>query len=496
MSGETKKTAICLVGLASLCAMFRAPFFGTLTVGVTSGFSELRVIYDLAIILLGCLLAALSLLRVRKPSQGRRGGIGLVPCAGVGLLAVASVIAISAGRATGVTNQGFYIAFIIVLCIGFAALVTGWFHVLVGLPRDKITVMVTGAFVVSHIFGLLDAFPREWASMLSSSYPLIALIGLYLLRNAPANRSAREPEPLLRSDYLRAVQICTMILIFAELLCGAFLRSRWAHGGVNYAPNPRTIYSYLVSLGVGLVFLCIAWRSKTTSGCTLAIGSIGLVGFVLFVVLFAFASPQSFAPFVTALYSALLVYFMALVSLWGIDGRHAFISCAAIFLVVFGFAAGITSSIIPAILVYLQLTPADFLGPVGTAAGLAISLGMCVVLFVMTVVNRRLFMDRLDQGGGAKHEEAVTEPDPSFELSSDERHEYAMDMIAARYALTERERETASLMARGYTAKHVAEDLTVAVSTVKGYSKSIYRKMGIHRKDELIEIVKEIKKQV
>lgn len=62
MSGETKKTAICLVGLASLCAMFRAPFFGTLTVGVTSGFSELRVIYDLAIILLGCLLAALSLL--------------------------------------------------------------------------------------------------------------------------------------------------------------------------------------------------------------------------------------------------------------------------------------------------------------------------------------------------------------------------------------------------------------------------------------------------
>ena len=71
-----------------------------------------------------------------------------------------------------------------------------------------------------------------------------------------------------------------------------------------------------------------------------------------------------------------------------------------------------------------------------------------------------------------------------------------MDMIAARYDLTEREQETASLMARGYTAKRVAEELTVAVSTVKGYSKSIYRKMGIHRKDELIEIVKEVKKQV
>ena len=198
--------------------------------------------------------------------------------------------------------------------------------------------------------------------------------------------------------------------------------------------------------------------------------------------------------FVTALYSALLVYSMALISLWGIDGKHSFISCAAVFLVMFGGTAGITSSIIPAILAYLQLTPADFLAPVGAAAGLVISLGMCVVLFVMIVVNRRLFMNKLDQNESALDDDVTVQP--KYELSSDERHEYAMDMIAVRYDLTERERETASLMARGYTAKHVAEELTVAVSTVKGYRKSIYRKMGIHRKDELIEIVKETKSQV
>lgn len=474
--------------------MFRAPFFGTLTMGITGGFSELRVVYDIVIIFLGCALAALSLLRVRKSLENLQARIGLVPCALMGILAVIGVLVTSAGRILGVTSQGFYIVAIITLCVGFAALVVGWFRVLMGLSRDKVTIMVTGAFVVSHVFGLFDAFPREWASMLSLSYPLLALICLYLLRNVPACQPVRGPEPLLRSDYLRIVQICTMILIFAELLCGAFLRSRWAHGGVNYAPNPRTIYSYLVSLGVGLVFLCIAWRSKTTSGCTLVIGFIGLVGFVMFVVLFSLVPPQSFSMFVTALYSALLVYSMALISLWGIDGKHSFISCAALFLVMFGGTAGITSSIIPAILVYLQLTPADFLAPVGAAAGLVISLGMCVVLFVMIVVNRRLFMNQLDQNESALNDDVTAQP--RYELSSDERHEYVMDMIAARYDLTERERETASLMARGYTAKHVAEELTVAVSTVKGYSKSIYRKMGIHRKDELIEIVKETKKQV
>lgn len=494
MSGETKKTVICLVGLASLCAMFRAPFFGSLTMGITSNFSGLRVVYDAVLILIGCILALVSLQRTKALREGERLEDRLVTYAVGGILAVVGVVANSAGRSLGITADAFYVVSIVVLCIGFAALVVGWFRVLVGLSKDKITTMITGAFVVSHVFGLFDVFPRGWASMLSLSYPLLALICLYLLRNVPACQPERGSEPLLRSDYLRIVQICTMILIFAELLCGAFLRSRWAHGGVNYAPNPRTIYSYLVSLGVGLAFLCIAWRSKTTSGCTLVIGSIGLVGFIVFVVLFSLVPPQSFSMFVTALYSALLVYSMALISLWGIDGKHSFISCAAVFLVMFGGTAGITSSIIPAILAYLQLTPADFLAPVGAAAGLVISLGMCVVLFVMIVVNRRLFMDKLDQNESALDDDVTAQP--KYELSSDERHEYAMDMIAARYDLTERERETASLMARGYTAKHVAEELTVAVSTVKGYSKSIYRKMGIHRKDELIEIVKETKNQV
>ena len=68
-----------------------------------------------------------------------------------------------------------------------------------------------------------------------------------------------------------------------------------------------------------------------------------------------------------------------------------------------------------------------------------------------------------------------------------------MERIAAQYGLTERERETASYIAKGYTTRRVAEELVVATSTVQSHSKSIYRKMGIHRKDELIQIVNEEK---
>ncbi len=482
--------------MGAFCAMLRPPFFGSLTVGLAPDLLTLRMAYDAAVILLGCVLAALSLWRVRRRAVRLRAPDSLVPFAAAGMLAVAGVLAINAGRILEVTAEGFYVASIIALCVGIASLALGWFCVLMQLPRDTVAALVMGAFVVSHVFGIADLLPRDWASVLSALYPLLALVMLCLW---PQHEAAESPDgagaPLLQNDYLRKVQICTMVLVFAEVLCGAFLRSRWAHGGVGYTPRPATVYSYLVSVCIGLVFWYIARRTRTTAECTLAIGSIGLVGFVTATVLFAFAPPRLLAPFVTGLYSALVVYSMALIALWGTDGRHTALACAATFLEMFGLASGVTSSIVPAVLAYLHLTPAEFLVPVGVAAGLLVSLGMCSVLFAMAIVHREAFLDKLSRSEETGAGEGALR-DKEEPPSSIERHERVMDLIAAEYGLTERERETASLMARGYTAGRVAEELVVAASTVKGYSKSIYRKMGIHRKDELIETVNEAKRSI
>ncbi|PWL79565.1 MAG: hypothetical protein DBY20_02150 [Coriobacteriia bacterium] len=494
MSGETKKTVICLVGLAAFCAMFRPPFIGTLLAGTSSSLPIFRITHDAAIILLGCAFALVALWRGRKYRGRLRPKVNLSVLAGAGILAVAGVLAINVGSALGIGEDAFYIASIIALCIGFASLAAGWFHVLMGLPRHTIAIMVMGAFVASHVFGVFDCFPREWAPVLCIVYPVLAAIMLFLLRTESSTLPERETD-VLSNPYLRKVQVCTMVLILAELVCSAFLRSSWAHGGVNYTPYPNVIYTYLISAGIGAVFLCIAWRSKTTAGCTLAVGSIGLVSFMIAVVLFAFVPMRVINPFITGLYSALLVYLVALISLWGMDGRHSAFSCAAAFLVIYGLVFSIAYSIVPAVLAYYNIISTDILFTVSIAAGFVISIGMCVVLFILIVVQRKPFHEEIAQQiDAAAQPQSAPAPEPDF--SSAERHERAMDVIAERYGLTERERETASLMARGYTAKHVAEELTVAVSTVKGYSKSIYRKMGIHRKDELIEIVKETKNQV
>ena len=61
--------------------------------------------------------------------------------------------------------------------------------------------------------------------------------------------------------------------------------------------------------------------------------------------------------------------------------------------------------------------------------------------------------------------------------------------LAQRYAITDSERAVMELLSQGMTFSAAAKELTLSENTVRSHSKSIYRKMGIHTKQELIDIV-------
>ena len=56
------------------------------------------------------------------------------------------------------------------------------------------------------------------------------------------------------------------------------------------------------------------------------------------------------------------------------------------------------------------------------------------------------------------------------------------------YGFTSREAQVAVLFASGYSLGRVAEELAITKGTAQGYSRSAYRKAGIHSKDELIDL--------
>ena len=63
--------------------------------------------------------------------------------------------------------------------------------------------------------------------------------------------------------------------------------------------------------------------------------------------------------------------------------------------------------------------------------------------------------------------------------------------MGERYGLTEREEEVLAQLARGRSATYIGEALYLSPNTVRGHIKKIYVKLGVHSKQELIDLVLE-----
>lgn len=61
-----------------------------------------------------------------------------------------------------------------------------------------------------------------------------------------------------------------------------------------------------------------------------------------------------------------------------------------------------------------------------------------------------------------------------------------------RYGLSRREAEVLDLLARGRDVPYVAEELVISKNTVRTHTKSIFAKMGVHSRQELIDLVESI----
>ena len=63
------------------------------------------------------------------------------------------------------------------------------------------------------------------------------------------------------------------------------------------------------------------------------------------------------------------------------------------------------------------------------------------------------------------------------------------DALARQHGLTPREREVLELIARGRNRQYVAEKLVISEGTAKTHIKRIYAKLGIHSREELLDLV-------
>ena len=61
--------------------------------------------------------------------------------------------------------------------------------------------------------------------------------------------------------------------------------------------------------------------------------------------------------------------------------------------------------------------------------------------------------------------------------------------IAESYALTPRETEIFLLLAKGRSAPFIRDELVISLNTVSSHMRRIYRKMDLHSRQELLDLI-------
>lgn len=101
-----------------------------------------------------------------------------------------------------------------------------------------------------------------------------------------------------------------------------------------------------------------------------------------------------------------------------------------------------------------------------------------IVLAVLVLRNRRI--TDYDQGGVAAEEEADSLPEV----------EKTYQRLAEEYALTERETEILGQLDQGRSVPYISQQLLVSTSTVKTHVQSIYRKLDVHTRQQLLDTIR------
>lgn len=136
--------------------------------------------------------------------------------------------------------------------------------------------------------------------------------------------------------------------------------------------------------------------------------------------------------------------------------------------------------LIPAIVANAELVVMDNLP--------AVVVVMAFLLMATTVlfINARLFSqlrteEKLADGNALEEEQLANAVSPLEEHA----HE-----LAEQSGLTPRETQVMLLMAQGFSYQKIADELVISLGTTQGHAKNVYRKLGVHTKQELIDVVR------
>lgn len=493
---------LAIAGLALYWPMFRRPFLGSIFTHAAPELYGALFFFQVIAIVVGFMLAMAPEMFAKL---SERSTITPTICS---ILMFASALYIQTAGDHCVA--GLLALSTLLLAVGFAGIGLQCATVCQYLGPDAPSALMI-SFLVSFLIGTVELAPEgvRWASTL---LPLFCVMCLLLAQrgfhiegttnsstdtnstNSTYSNSASSANPAttdaatthetnsFQDRWTRVLGPYGIALMVVTMLAGVFTRSSWLFHAVGYNPSLRGLMTYLCSVALAVIMLVIFRRAKSIRAAFLSCLALLLCAVLAGVIACAITEGQIGGRLVTSAYTCVQFCLWTFLVLRSVS-RVELTSSVGFFLCIDQTCCLLMNYCIPGILGINTESASGLMMPLGLAGTSAISVAAIAIVagaFVRLSATNRFVQP------------ASTMPQDGVEDSTHaDVGRFDPASVAARFDLTHREAEVAICLAQGNSVKRTAEKLYIAPSTVQSFSKSIYRKMGIHSKQALIDAFEE-----
>ena len=343
----------------------------------------------------------------------------------------------------------------------FVGLTMAWSSVLVRRDNRTLLVDLFASLALSSVLMFASVAPGVLGLVAPLSTPLISVV---FLKGVPKKPEMEPVSSSWRSLPWGLIGVLALSNFIVALLYGVTPIND------TFSPDGTWVAIRVACPVVSALIVVLVWRSSRP---TVSLTMIWLV--LTIVLIMAMFLAVIFSPAWIELSKGLILASQTCLNvfLWGVlvaACRRSRIAPAPVLAVLYASLLAVSGCVANLIgPLAARIIPSD-----GESSLVAITAFLTLVLVLVSLLFLGKTAFRADEGGeGAP----ATQPDA------------ISDRLAAKFDLSLREAEVTALLARGYSVQRVADALFISTHTVQSHMKSIYRKLGVHKKQELIELV-------
>lgn len=503
---QVSETVAVAIGLMLYWPMLRSPYFQNLLFASVPNAFNGREAYAIAnVLILGLALFALIGKRMFLRDKALLRG-SMLPTFG-GLVTAASAVMLSVSVQQGILlAPALQLAGIALFAVGFSAITLGWFSHLIS-RRGKCGFIAAASFAASFASVAIEYLPGFAVQASLIALPLatsfLLVVAKRLAKQLSTDAAATSPKPYRASASASPDQASSSIggiILMATCFCLiASAPSLCLFAPTSeYTPTSETPKTYIFSALVAVAMAGVMSLRKPFPVKQSII--LIILSTLLIIDSLALASTDNAMPFAATTHTCLqFALFLSLLSFWR-DRPSGELGGAGAFLAITSLLAIVSRYLLP--LAFPKSSSESLAAMFGmlsivilSAAGVGLALSAVLRLPLPHAVppapnNFAKNREGIPPVSKDQRHTSVTPPDLVPQTSEATGSDDAVrDWLASDFGLSPREIDTALLVARGYTVHRIAENLCLADGTVQSHMKSIYRKLNVHSKQEVIDLV-------